>query len=208
MRKGIAWAFGILFGSALAFAVWSGFNDPDFLMGETTVTTGKIIDVFPSSDVKTFNRRVKYVYAANDKYYYDYKRLGTEDRKQVIGNGIRLIYSIKNPENNRVVKFEDENRNFAIRKFYSKTEKGYWEIKFINGIFKCREFGEKGKLAHSFVGDYSFNQDSIKFNHYHLNPDSLFVSKPKLFIIDPNNVSQFIEVNTQATFREVSYKRR
>ena len=207
MRKGIAWAFGILFGSALAFVVWSGFNDPDFLMGETTKVSGKIIDVFPSREVKTYRRRVKYVYAANDKYYYDYQKLGTKEVKQEIGNQLRVFYSNKNPENNRVEKFHNNHRSSKAIKYYSKTDAGYWEIKFINGIFKCKEWGEKGKLLHDFVGDYSFNRDSIFFNHYHLDADSSFIFKPKLFIVDYNHSNHLLEINSKRIYKEIKSKR-
>lgn len=206
MRKGITWIFGILLGSALVFGVWEGFTNPNFLMGETTKVSGTIIDVFPSREVKTFRRRVKYVYAANGKYYYDYKKLGTKDVKQKIGNELCIFYSIKNPENNRVEKFYNSHRNLKPKKYYSKTEKGYWEIKFINGVFKCKEYEEKGKLLHDFVGDYTFNQDSIKFNHYHLDADS-FSFKPKLFVVDSRNRNQLIEINSQRIYKEIKSKR-
>jgi hypothetical protein len=207
MRKGIAWFFGILFGSALAFAVWEGFTNPNFLMGETTKVSGKIIDVFPSREVKTFRRRVKYVYAANDKYYCDYKKLGTKDKKQVIGNKLHIFYSTKNPKNNRIGEFQNNYRNYNVKKYYSKTNRGYWEIKFINGIFKCKEHGEKGIILHDFVGDYSINNDSIQFNHFHLDADSILISKPELFVFDPNHANQIIEVNTQTIYKEIKIKR-
>ena len=83
MKRVSAWALIILMGSILSYTVWNCFATPNFLMGKTNVVSGKIIEVFPSREVKSYNRRIKYVYTVNGKDYFDFKNLGTNERIQL-----------------------------------------------------------------------------------------------------------------------------
>ncbi len=208
MRKASIWALGILFGSILAYIAWNGFMTHNFLMGETKVVTGKIIEVFPSREVKSYSRRIKYVYAVNDNYYFDFQKLGTKDKKQSIGNDLKIVYSIKNPKRNRIAKHINNYRHSKGVKYYSNLEKGYIQMDLINGIFKYKEYINGGKIANNFVGEYEVVNDSLKFIHYLFEANSSFINKPKLFVVDSDNTNRLIESETKGIFIKIDKKRR
>jgi len=208
MRKGIIWTLGILLGSILVYIAWNGFMTPNFLMGETKVVSGKIIDVFPSKEVKSYTRRIKYVYVVEGKHYSDFQKLGTKDKKQEIGNDLQIVYSIKNPKRNRIVKHLNNYNHSKGLKFYSNIDNGYIQMDLINGIFKYKEYIDGGKVAHNFVGEYEVVDDSLKFNHYLFDTKGTIADKPVLFVLDSKNTNQLIESETKGVFIKTDKKRR
>ncbi|NQU51964.1 MAG: hypothetical protein HQ522_05450 [Bacteroidetes bacterium] len=176
-------------------------------MGETTRVYGKIIEVFPSREVKTFRRRVKYVYAANDKFYFDFINLGTQDKKQAIGNTVQISYSKKNPQNNKVDKFLSDYKNSNAEKYYSIKETGYIEVRLINGIFKYKEYAEKGKIVDNFVGEYLIENDTFHFKQYNFRTDTILINKLELLVVDSKNINQLIETDTNMIFKKIKNSR-
>jgi len=207
MKNGITWAIGILFGSLFAYACWNMMMNPTFLLGETTSVYGKIIDVFPSREVNTYRRRVKYVYAADDKFYYDFLTLGTQDKKQVIGNKIRISYSKKNPQNNKVEKLLSDYNNSTGEKYYSITETGYIEMRLVNGIFKYKEYADEGEIVRNFVGEYLVENDSLHFTPYNFGTDTLMTNKLELLVFNSKNINQLIEADTDRIFTKIKTRR-
>ena len=175
---------------------------PNFLLGKTGVTTGKIIDVFPSDEVKTYRRKIKYIYSVNNEYYSDFKRLGTKDGGQKIGNDVKVIYSLKNPRRNNI-EILLNNKRTRSEKFYSNKKNGYIEMQLINGVFKYKEFAEQGKIVKDFVGEYSLDNDSLKFEHYYSGKNSVENQKSTLFVFDTKNSNRLIDVKTKQIFRRV-----
>jgi hypothetical protein len=208
MRRGSAWALGILLGSILAYTVWSGLTTPNFLMGETNVVSGKIIEVFPSREVKSYTRRIKYVYSVHDKDYIDFKKLGTNDRKQEIGNDLQIAYSIKNPKRNKIEKHLKHYRNSNGVKYYSNKDEGYIKMHLINGIFKYQEYITGGKIVNNSMGEYLVVNDSIRFKHYHFKAKDNVNNNPKLFVFDTNNGNHLIEFETKRVFKKIIKPRR
>jgi hypothetical protein len=207
MKIGSAWALVILIGSILFYTVWNCFVTPNFLMGKTNVVSGKIIEVFPSREVKSYSRRIKYVYTVNDKDYFDFKKLGTNDEKQEIGNHLKIVYSIKNPKWNKIERHLNNYRNSIGVKYYSNKDKGYIEMRLINGIFKYKEYRDGGKILHNFIGEYSLSNDSILFQHYHLDALANVNKRPKFFVVDSNNYHQLIEAETKSFFKRIIKRR-
>lgn len=203
MKKRTIWALGILFGSVIAFAGWTSFENPNFLMGKTNRVYGKIIDVFPSHEVKSYSRRVKYIYAINGEFFFDFKKLGTLDKKQAIGNKILISYLITNPKINFVKKLFNDHKNSKGVKFYAISENGFIEMQLINGIFKYKEFAEKGKMVNNFVGEYFIENDTLRFKNYNFETDSIVINKPELFVIDSKNRNQLIEKSTNRIFKKI-----
>lgn len=206
MKKGYTWIFGVLLLAILAYTGWYSFEKSTLLMGETKSVYGKVIDVFPSEDVKSYSRRVKYVYSSGNKSYVDFKKLGTEDKKQAIGNRVKITYSLKNPKNNKVNKLYNDHRSSKGAKYYSSKEKGFIEIHFINGIFKYTNFADKGKVIHDFVGEYTLANDSILFNHFNFKTDPKAIVKPELFIVNSGKNHQFTEAQTNRIFKRIISK--
>ncbi len=203
VKKVIVWVAGILIGAILGYVVWNGIMDPNFFLGETKAVFGKIIDVFPSNEVKTFKRKVKYVYQVGDKYYVDFKKLGTNDEKQAIGNSVKVVYSINNPERNRVESLITNDTRYNKVKYYSDKEEGYMEVVLNNGVFNYKEYAGKGKIMNDFVGEYSIKDDSLKFEHYLSAESNLKMERPTLFIIDYKNENQLIESKTKRIFKRI-----
>ncbi|WP_346864353.1 hypothetical protein [uncultured Draconibacterium sp.] len=201
-RKNInLWTLGVLFGSILAFTGWSGFKTQTFLMGKTGEISGKVIEVFPNEQVQSYSRRIKYIYSVDDNFYVDFKKLGTEDARQEIGNDLKLIYSIKKPEKNRVKRLSSKYDNSVGKKYYSIIGKGYIELRLINGIFKYKEFAQGGKLIHEFVGEYKITNDSIKFENYVFKTDNEDKNRPTLFVFSPGNDRQLVDLYSKKTFK-------
>jgi len=192
---------GVLFGSVLAYTGWTGFVTQTFLMGKTNEISGKVIEVFPNEEVQNYNRRIKYVYSVGDNSYIDFKKLGTEDAKQVIGNDLRIIYSIKKPGKNKVKRLSSNYDNSFGEKYYSTKENGFVELRLINGIFKYKEFAEGGKIIHDFIGEYKIIKDSIKFKNYILETDNEYKNRPELFVFSPDNYRKLVDLNTKRTFK-------
>ncbi|MGQ8336155.1 hypothetical protein ACUNWD_06350 [Sunxiuqinia sp. A32] len=205
MNKGKTWIFGILFGSILAFTGWNGFKNPIFLMGDTQKVKGKIIEVFPSKEVQNYSRKIKYVYAVDNSYYCDFKKLGTSAEPQAIGNDIEIVYSINNPKWNKVTKLLNNYKNSDGEKYYSNKDSGYIEMHLINGIFKYKEFAEQGVNIHDFVGEYSILNDSIKLKHYHLHNDSITSQHPLIFVFDTDNKNHLKELQSDRIFINSDY---
>ncbi len=205
MRKGniLLWDLGVVFGSILAYTGWNGFGTQPFLMGKTSEISGKVIEIFPNEEVQNYNRKVKYVYTVNDHYYVDFKKLGTEDARQEIGNDLRLIYSIKNPKKNKVERLSSLYNNSDGEKYYSTKGYGFIELRLINGIFKYKEFAEGGKLIHDFVGEYEIINDSILFENYVFETDNENKNRPELFAFSSDNNRQLVDLNTKRTFKKI-----
>lgn len=196
------WALSVLFGSILAFLVWGGFEMP-VIARESKKVNGRIIAVFPSNEVRTYKRGVKYAYTVDGKSYIDFKKPGTKTEKQFIGNQVLVSYAVNNPESNRVVKFFNDHKRFREIKFYSNLEYGFIELRLINGVFKYKKYANGGKLINSFVGDYTISGDSLKLNHYYFEKDSITIARPELFVEDKNVFDQINEVGTNRAFKRV-----
>lgn len=203
MRTKRTLILGFLLGSIIIFFGCNGIENELFLMRNKKMVSGKIIDVFPSSEVKSYSRRIKYVYSVNDKDYVDFKKLDTQDEKQAIGNELTISYSVKNPKRNKVEILLNTFKNSDTKKYYSKTDKGYIEICLINGVFKYKEFAERGKLINNIVGDYSIIKDSIKFNHYHFNQDIKEIQEPLILVNDPDIYRQLIDIQTKRVYKKI-----
>ncbi len=206
MRNRSLWAFGILLGFILAYIGWDSF-EMSMIWASSKNVNGRIIEVFPSKEVRTYTRRVKYVYSVNDKFYYDFEKLGTRVDKQFIGNKVRVSYSVRNPNNSQVVRFINDHKSLREIKFYSNKEQGFFEFRLINGIFKYKEYAEKGKVINDFIGDYTIVGDTLKFRHYYFELESIGTTRPELFIADSANGNQLIEVNTNRIFKKVITRR-
>lgn len=178
----------------------------DFLMGETKVVSGKVIEVFPSKEVQSFQRKIKYVYSVGDKYYSDFDNLGTLDEKQTIGNKVRVRYSVNNPERNKVEKLFT-NHVSQSAKYYSNIKDGYIELELINGIFNYREFKDGGEIVNDFVGAYKISNDSLKFEHYLLGQNEPENYRPALFVFDHKKINQIIDPKTKQVYKRVGHRR-
>ncbi|WP_340113049.1 hypothetical protein [Maribellus mangrovi] len=203
MRKGNInlWTLGVLFGSVLAFTGWTGFGTQTFLMGRTGEISGKVIEIFPNEQVQSYSRRIKYVYSIDNNYFVDFKKLGTEDPRQEIGNELKLIYLIKKPEKNRVKSHFSKYDNSVGKIYYSTKENGYIELRLINGIFKYKEFAEGGKIIFDFFGEYKIINDSIKFENYIFETDNEYKNRPDLFVFSPDNDRQLVDLKTKRIFK-------
>ena len=195
--------FGVLFGSILAYIGWNGFETPTLLMGKTSEISGKVIEIFPNREVQSHSRRIKYVYLVDDSFYVDFKKLGTKDARQEIGNDLKLIYSIKKPEKNKIKRLYSKYDNSDGERYYSTKENGFIELQRINGIFKYKEFAEKGKIINDFVGEYKIINDSIKFKNYVFETDDKYKNRPELFVFLSDNESQLVDLNTKRTLKRV-----
>lgn len=206
IRRVGLWTLGILLGSVLAYTGWNGLVTPGFLMGETKVVPGKIIEVFPSREVKTYSRRIKYVYAVDGEYYVDFKKLGTKDKKQAIGNDLRIVYSTKRPQWNKIEKHLKHYRNSNGVKYYSNSEKGYIKMYLINGIFKYEEYVDGGEIVNNYIGEYVVVNDSVQFKNYHFEEIGMDNYKPKQFVF--NNANHLVEFDTNRVFKKIKNRRR
>jgi hypothetical protein len=203
MQKGNInlWGLGVLLGSILAYTGWAGFKTQTFLMGKTGEISGKVIEIFPNEQVQSYSRRIKYIYSVDDNYYVDFKKLGTKDARQEIGNDLKLIYSIKKPEINRVKSLSSTYDNSVGEKYYSTIGKDYIELQLINGIFKYKEVAEGGNIIHDFVGEYKITNDTINFENYVFETDNENKSRPELFVFSPDNYRQLVDLRTKKTFK-------
>ena len=203
MRIKSTFIFRILLIIAIIFLGWIGFENEMISSRKTALVSGKVIDVFPSKEVKNYNRKIKYVYSVDNKEYIDFKKLGTKDEKQNIGNELKIKYFIKNPKRNKVELLLNNYKNPNTKKYYSNTEKGYIEMYLINGIFKYKEYVDKGKVINDYVGDYSVLKDTIHFNHYQFEGDSTKQTQPLAFIENPDKWNQLIETNSKQIFTKL-----
>lgn len=172
-------------------------------MGKTGETSGKVIEIFPNEQVQSYSRKIKYIYSAAGNYYVDYKKLGTKDAKQEIGNDLKLIYSINKPERNKVKNLSSNNDNSFGKKYYTTHENGFIELHLINGIFKYQESAEGGEVIHDFVGEYKIINDTVKFENYVFETDNEDKNRPELFVFSPNDDRQLIDLNTKRIFRRI-----
>ncbi len=154
-------------------------------------------------EVQSHSRRIKYVYSVDDSFYVDFKKLGTKDARQEIGNDLKLIYSIKKPEKNKIERLYSKYDNSDGERYYSTKENGFIELQLINGIFKYKEFAEKGKIINDFVGEYKIINDSIKFKNYVFETDNKYKNRPELFVFSSDNESQLVDLNTKRTLKRV-----
>ena len=197
------WALGVLLGSILAYTGWTGFETRTFFMGKTGEISGKVIDVFPNDEVQSYSRKIKYIYAVGDNFYVDFKKLGTKDAKQEIGNDLKLTYSLKNPERHKVKTLASNYDNSFGKKYYATGNDGYMELHLINGVFKYKEFAQGGKMIHDFVGEYTIINDSIKFKNYVFGRDSTYKNRPEVFVVSPDNDRELVDLTTKRTFKRI-----
>ncbi|WP_297097785.1 hypothetical protein [uncultured Draconibacterium sp.] len=202
MRKGNLnlWVLGVLLGSILAYTGWTGFKTQTFLMGKTGEISGKVIEIFPNEQVQSYSRKIKYVYSVGDSYYVDFKKLGTKDAKQEIGNDLKLIYSIRKPEKNKVKSLSSTYDNSFGKKYYTTYENGFVELRLINGIFKYQESAKGGELIHDLIGEYKIINDSIKFENYVFETEHECQNRPELFVYSPNH-RQLVDVDTKRIYK-------
>lgn len=204
MKKGNFWALGVLFGSIFAYTGWNGFETPEILMGKTNVTSGRIIEIFPNSEIQNPRRRIKYAYPVDKKFYVGFKKLGTKDDRQAIGNDVQVIYSVKNPERHKVEILPTKYSDSKGIRYYSNKKDGFIELLFINGIFRLKEYASKGKLIGDFVGEFYVKSDTIKFLNYAFEKSSSSSNEPEIFVFDSDNDTQLLDIKTKRVFKVVN----
>lgn len=187
------WTFAMVFLAVFAIFAWNGFEFPRFLMGEKQTTTGKVVQTFikHGSSGEPY-QRLKYVYAVDNEYYFDFKTIGQKYGAQYVGNRIEIEYLVNNPKKNKVIRFFSDYNNLFDEKFHTNQEIGLSEISFINGIYRSKEQGSYGKLLNADLGEFDITKDSLKLN-------SFLGQNDRLFVVDTtNNSTQLID---QATMK-------
>lgn len=204
MKQFFIWTLGISILVALTFFSWKYLiKTPNILLGETNVVTGKVVDVFPSSEVKSYSRKIKYVYQVDGIYYTDFKRLGTSDHKQAIGNELKVTYSINKPKRNKANNLSNKNRSSNAVKFYSNMDGGYLEMNLINGIFKYKEYADGGLILNDFVGEYLTYRDSVTFTYYQLKPYESS-ERPVKWVLDGSRENNLIDPVKKRIYKRVN----
>lgn len=162
MRNSNPWAFGIIFLAIFAYFAYNNYELPTLFIRETKIISGKIIDIKIGNGPRgrSYVQNVKYAYCIDSIYYFDFKTVNNKYGKQFIGNHIKLEYSVKNPQKNKILGFE--KRFIATDKecFYAAKKVGYYQIDLINDMFYYMEFANYGKILDEVVGNYRFLNDT------------------------------------------------
>jgi len=195
----------VLMGAFIAFGGWTSFSNSTIWFGESKTTVGRIIEVFPSEKVKTYSRRVKYVYNVNGKSFIDFKKLGTQDKRQVIGNSVRVKYLPGNPKQNKVEKLFNDHRPSKGLKYYSIVDDGYIELKVNNGIFRYKRYVAKGEIEYELIGECVFKNDTLFMSHFKFDEDRI-ENVPEFYVADQHKENRIIEYPENRNFTRVRLK--
>lgn len=163
MRNSGAWIFGLIFLAVFIYVGWNGFEFPNVIIGKSNITTGKIVNTYHKWGVRGGGsfQRVKFVYSVNDSVYFDFMTIGKKYGRQNIGNRVKIKYSIKNPEKNKVEAFYSDYQNSKEEKFHTNVNFGYSEILLTNGIYTFIDYGKQGKINVENRGFYRISNDSL-----------------------------------------------
>ena len=83
MKNSGAWIFGLIFLAVFVYIGWNGFELPKVILGETNITTGKIVNTYNKWGVRGGSyQRVKFVYLVNDSVYFNFKTVGKKYGEQ------------------------------------------------------------------------------------------------------------------------------
>ncbi len=163
MKNSGAWIFGLIFLAVFVYIGWNGFELPKVILGETNITTGKIVNTYHKWGVRGGGsyQRVKFVYSVNDSVYFNFKTVGKKYGKQNIGNRVKIKYSLKNPDKSKVDAFYNDYQNSNEKKFHTNENIGLSEISLINGLYTFIKYGEQGKIIFENSGEYKIQNDSL-----------------------------------------------
>lgn len=163
MKNSGAWIFGLIFLAVFVYIGWNGFELPKVILGETNITTGKIVNTYHTWGVRGGGsyQRVKFVYSVNDSVYFNFKTIGKKYGKQNIGNRVKIKYSVKNPDKSKVEAFYNDYQNSKEEKFHTNENIGLSEISLINGLYTFIKYGEQGKIIFENRGEYKIQNDSL-----------------------------------------------
>jgi len=163
MKNSGAWIFGLIFLAVFVYIGWNGFELPKVILGETNITTGKIVNTYHTWGVRGRGsyQRVKFVYSVNDSVYFNFKTIGKKYGKQNIGNRVKIKYSLKNPDKSKVEAFFNDYQNSNEEKFHTNENIGLSEISLINGLYTFIKYGEQGKIIFENRGEYKIQNDSL-----------------------------------------------
>ena len=163
MRNSGAWIFGLIFLAVFVYIGWNGFELPKVILGETNITTGKIVNTYHKWGVRGGGsyQRVKFVYSVNDSVYFNFKTVGKKYGKQNIGNRVKIKYSLKNPDKSKVDTFYNDYQNSNEKKIHTNENIGLSEISLINGLYTFIKYGEQGKIIFENRGEYKIQNDSL-----------------------------------------------
>ncbi|WP_303917898.1 hypothetical protein [Draconibacterium sediminis] len=163
MRNSGAWILGLIFLAVFVYIGWNGFELPKVILGETNITTGKIVNTYHKWGVRGGGsyQRVKFVYSVNDSVYFNFKTVGKKYGKQNIGNRVKIKYSLKNPDKSKVEAFYNDYQNSNEEKFHTNENIGLSEISLINGLYTFIKYGERGKIIFENRGEYKIQNDSL-----------------------------------------------
>lgn len=170
MRQSNPWVFGLVFLCIVVYLAFNNFELPSFMMGKTNETFGKIVDIKIGYGVRGYGyvQYVDYVYEVNGRYYLDKKTVGQNYGWQNIGNQVKIEYSVRNPDRNKVVCFY---RNYTDKnevKYYSPKKIGFYRIDLVNDIFHLTEFADSGKILKKVIGQFVNRNDTIIVTPYNL----------------------------------------
>lgn len=137
----------------------------------TDIAKGKIINIERVKSLNAQGRldKVTYVYSINGKDYSKTQKIGIRFPKQAIGNGVKVEFKQKHPEESEAIGFymDYSNSNNGIE-FHSPKEYGYHSIELVNDIYYYINYADSGKVIEKIYGTYTTNKDTMivrPFNH-------------------------------------------
>ena len=157
------WLFGMLFFFGSIYLLYTNFQAPEFLMGETNTTEGLILDFdFAGSYAGRGEvQRANILFSVEDTFYLEKKRLDAKYGVRPIGSTLSVLYSIADPTDFRVKGYYQLDFTQNQVKFGSADTIGFKSLLFRNGILKSYREDTDNHAYDEEYYFYSMETDTI-----------------------------------------------
>ncbi len=160
----------------------------------TNITKGKIIGIKSLKGIKAQGRldNVTYIYSINGKDYIHTQRIGLRFPKQAIGNGVKVEFKEKHPEESEAVGFYMNYSNSDNKiEFHAPKKYGYHSVELVNDVYFYINYADSGKVIERIYGTYTTDKDTLIVKPFNHDIENKYRTVKYLLVETPNRNRRF-----------------
>jgi hypothetical protein len=163
MKNFNPWAFGILFVILFIYLSFNGSNWSLLFTEKKEKTNAFVINTKIGYGMRGYGymQYVNYVFFIDGEIYKGQKKIGKKYNWQYVGNTLNIKYSVKNPNETEIIKFNNEFNSSKGKAFLSHKKEGYYQLELINEIYFLKDHAKGGILVKEEMGEFKEKADTL-----------------------------------------------